>query len=422
MGLGKTIMIASLIHSNRLVQSHQPREVSSSLLTTRTRGDSPTTLVVVPMSLIAQWRDEILRSSKERTLRVELYYGSDKRNIELTCTSPSAPDVLITSYGTVLSDFTHWAGADGTGTQKPPTGLFAVDFYRCILDEAHHIKGRLTKTARACYALKAQLRWCLTGTPIQNKLEDLFSLVHFLRVEPWGNFSFWKNFITVPFERKDMRALDVVQTVLEPLILRRTKNMKDSDGNPIVSLPPKHVDIVELDFSEEERAIYRSLYTRAKMRFQSYVGAGTVLRNFTQIFAILMSLRQACCHPLLVLKKMQIAGDQQATSEDERWQQNLLEDADINVEDLITKFSGAIQGDQEANPEYSLSTLKKLMDGSDDNEGDDETAKECPLCFELIEEGVLLPCMHMACKDCVVQYLQVSIIAFTFQPLTSCRN
>ena len=61
----------------------------------------------------------------------------------------------------------------------------------------------------------------MTGTPIVNKLEDLFSLVRFLGVEPWNNFSFWKTFVTVPFEAGEfVRALDVVQTVLEPLVMR----------------------------------------------------------------------------------------------------------------------------------------------------------------------------------------------------------
>jgi hypothetical protein len=69
------------------------------------------------------------------------------------------------------------------------------------------------------------------GTPIVNKLEDLYSLVHFLGVEPWSIYSYWRTFISVPFESKDyLRALDVVQTILEPLVLRRTKDMKDNEG------------------------------------------------------------------------------------------------------------------------------------------------------------------------------------------------
>jgi len=89
-----------------------------------------------------------------------------------------------------------------------------------------------------------------------NKLEDLFSLVHFLGVEPWSLYSYWRTFITVPFESKDyLRALDVVQTILEPLVLRRTKDMKDSEGNPIVSLPEKVITKEYLEMSNAEREV-----------------------------------------------------------------------------------------------------------------------------------------------------------------------
>lgn len=109
------------------------------------------------------------------------------------------------------------------------------------------------------------------GTPIVNKLEDLFSLVHFLGVEPWSLYSYWRTFITVPFESKDfLRALDVVQTILEPLVLRRTKDMKDSEGiatkfptdigNPIVSLPEKVVTKEYLEMSPTEREVIPLIY------------------------------------------------------------------------------------------------------------------------------------------------------------------
>jgi DNA repair protein RAD5 len=96
----------------------------------------------------------------------------------------------------------------------------------------------------------------MIGTPIVNKLEDLYSLVHFLGVEPWGLYSYWRTFISVPFESKDyLRALDVVQTILEPLVLRRTKDMKDSEGNPIVSLPEKVIIKEYLEMSAAEREV-----------------------------------------------------------------------------------------------------------------------------------------------------------------------
>jgi DNA repair protein RAD5 len=246
MGLGKTIQMLSLVHSHKSPAASDPRRTAPSLASvndlarlTNTSAEimsAPyTTLVIAPMSLLAQWQSEAENASVEGTLKSMVYYGADKvGDLQALCADSnpaSAPDVIITSYGIVLSEFTQITAKGGD--KRGHKGLFSLNFFRVILDEAHSIKNRQSKTAKACYALAAEHRWALTGTPIVNKLEDLFSLVHFLRVEPWSNFSFWRTFITVPFEGKDfMRALSVVQTVLEPLVMRRTKDMKLPDGQP----------------------------------------------------------------------------------------------------------------------------------------------------------------------------------------------
>jgi DNA repair protein RAD5 len=242
MGLGKTIQMLALVHTHKseaAVRASHSRSLESinqlpRLANLHTVLSAPkTTLVVAPMSLLAQWQSEAELASNEGTIKSIVYYGAEK-NIDLqsTCCEAnivSAPDLVITSYGVVLSEF----GEFTRGGLTSHHGLFSLNFFRIILDEGHTIKNRQSKTAKACYDLKAEHRWVLTGTPIVNRLEDLFSLVRFLRVEPWNNFSFWRTFITVPFESKDfMRALDVVQTVLEPLVMRRTKSMKTVDGKP----------------------------------------------------------------------------------------------------------------------------------------------------------------------------------------------
>jgi DNA repair protein RAD5 len=237
MGLGKTIQMLALIHTHRPEATARPKPAG--LMTQRFSSAPPaaprTTLVVAPMSLLSQWHSEAEKASKEGTLRAMVYYGSDKlANLRAVCCENGAlaPDVIITSYGVVLSEFSQLGNGARRATDSVG-GLFSVRFFRVILDEAHNIKNRQSKTARACYEIAADHRWLLTGTPIVNRLEDLFSLVRFLKVEPWNNFSFWRTFITVPFESKNfVRALDVVQTVLEPLVLRRTKDMKTPDGEP----------------------------------------------------------------------------------------------------------------------------------------------------------------------------------------------
>ncbi|KAI5292402.1 DNA helicase rad5, partial [Ascosphaera acerosa] len=270
MGLGKTIEMMSLIHSHKL----DPAAV--------------TQWVVAPMSLLAQWESEALHASKHGTIKVQVYYGDNRAvNLRKLCYDRGeAPDVLITSYGVVLSEF----GDAQAGTLS---NLFGLEFLRVILDEAHLIKNRNAKTSRACCGLNARHRWALTGTPIVNRLEDLYSLVRYLRVEPWSDFSFWRTFITVPFESKDfLRALNVVQTVLEPLVLRRNKNMKTPDGEALVPLPDRTINIDTIELSKTEREIYDLIFTRARRTFNENVAAGTLLKSYTTIFAQILRLRQ----------------------------------------------------------------------------------------------------------------------------------
>ncbi|KAF9376410.1 DNA helicase rad5 [Podila verticillata] len=310
MGLGKTIEILSLVHANSANRADHTTQAFSRLSTSMSSSSSssseqpkrtsPTTLIVCPMSLLSQWRDEAINSS-DRKLSVEVYYGGTRSWSDETLMQFNAPDVLITSYGTVMSEYsTYMSRKDGDGPLtlddvkahngwRKGSALFNVDFHRVVLDEAHQIKSRLTKTAKACYAINSTRRWVVTGTPIQNKLEDLFSLVHFLRAEPWSNFSFWRTFITIPFESKDKdKAMKVITSVLEPLVLRRTKATKDENGNPIVLLPERVIEIEYLRFSEQENDIYQALFKDGKTKFNHYCRAGTVLKHYASIFQLLM--------------------------------------------------------------------------------------------------------------------------------------
>ncbi|KAK1467441.1 SNF2 family domain-containing protein [Colletotrichum melonis] len=409
MGLGKTIQMLSLVHTHRSDVARQAKAMgsvptsvnelprlasnSSSVL------DAPcTTLVVAPMSLLAQWHSEAEKASKEGTLKAIVYYGNEKaNNLQAVCcaaSAASAPDVVITSYGVVLSEFNQVAARKGDKSSH--TGLFSLNFFRVILDEGHHIKNRQSKTAKACYEISAEHRWVLTGTPIVNKLEDLFSLVRFLRVEPWNNFSFWKTFITVPFESKDfMRALDVVQTVLEPLVLRRTKDMKTPEGEPLVPLPPKHVEIVDVELSQTEREIYDYIFTRAKQSFRENVEAGTVMKAFTSIFAHILRLRQSCCHPVLVRNKELVADEVEAGAAADM-AAGLADDMDLGS--LIEHFTAAISETESNTAAFGAHILGQIRD---------EAESECPICAEepMVEQTVT-GCWHSACKKCLLDYMK----------------
>eukprot|EP00741_Cyanophora_paradoxa_P018899 tig00021105_g18245.t1 len=111
---------------------------------------------------------------------------------------------------------------------------------------------------QACMALEAGRRWCLTGTPIQNRVSDLHSLLAFLRYEPWADVRFWNRFVQRPHGEGDPAALERLRAIAGDLVLRRTKAMRDRDGAPIAALPPRTVETVLLDPSEEERDFYEA--------------------------------------------------------------------------------------------------------------------------------------------------------------------
>ncbi|KAI1393372.1 DNA repair protein rad-5 [Hypoxylon trugodes] len=421
MGLGKTIQMLSLIHSHKSEISTRKADTSLNSVNSLRRVSSKsgvlpapkTTLVIAPMSLLAQWQSEAENASKKGTLKSMVYYGNEKiDNLQALCCEAnysSAPDVVITSYGVVLSEFTQIASK--TGNRDLHNGLFSLDFFRVILDEAHTIKNRQSKTAKACYELSATHRWVLTGTPIVNRLEDLFSLVRFLRVEPWNNFSFWRTFITVPFESKDfVRALDVVQTVLEPLVMRRTKDMKTPDGQPLVPLPPKSMEIVEVDLSEAERNVYDHIFTRAKRTFSANIEKGTVMKAYTTIFAQILRLRQSCCHPLLV-RNQDIITEEEVAGAQADAAAGLSDDMDL--QSLIERFTATTGDEKDANA-FGAHVLQQIRD---------EAVSECPICSEepMIDQAVT-GCWHSACKKCLLDYIKHSTDRHQVPKCFNCRE
>lgn len=422
MGLGKTIEMLSLMHSHRSEVALQAAESAPTSVNTLPRlpkstsgiESAPcTTLVVAPMSLLAQWESEAVKASEPGTLKTLVYYGSDKvanlRNLCCEANASSAPNLIITSYGIVLSEFNQVATRGGD--RGAHGGLFSLEYFRVILDEAHFIKNRQSKTAKACYEISAQHRWVLTGTPIVNRLEDLFSLVRFLRVEPWANFSFWKTFITVPFESKDfIRALDVVQTVLEPLVLRRTKDMKTPDGQALVPLPPRTIEVEELQLSKQEREVYDYIYTRAKKTFNATMEAGTVLKSYTTIFAQILRLRQSCCHPVLTRNKA-IAEEEDDAAAAADIANGLADDMDLS--ELIERFTSDSEEHDIAN-KYGAHVLQQIQT---------EANNECPICSEepMIEPAVT-GCWHSACKKCLLDYIEHQKDKDTLPLCFNCRK
>jgi SNF2 family DNA or RNA helicase len=181
--------------------------------------------------------------------------------------------------------------------------LHAVHWRRVVLDEAHVIANPKAKQSRAVMMLQASRRWVVTGTPLQNKIDDLMALFTFLRIEPLDDPEWFRRLVGDPSrskcQRRQAEAMQVVRSVLAEYCLRRTKEQRIR-GAPILRLPKKTEIVRTLQFSEPERALYDQLFQSGKAMFRTYMREGSVMTHYTKILERLLRLRQLCNHPSLL--------------------------------------------------------------------------------------------------------------------------
>jgi SNF2 family DNA or RNA helicase len=303
MGLGKTIQSVALMLTNPL-PSKEEREKDKK---NKIPADcAKTTLVVAPLALIKQWEAEIKnRVTSSHRMKVLVHHGPSrtKRFDEL-----KKYDVVITTYQIVASEHSNSSDAD----DGIKTGCFGVHWYRIILDEAHSIKNRNAKSTKACYALRSHYRWCLTGTPMQNNLDELQSLIHFLRIRPYCDIGPWKEHITGPMKNgRGGLAMRRLQVFLKSCMKRRTKDVlkkegalnpggkaKDGEKGNGFKIVDRKVKVIAAEFNSQERLFYDRLADRAMARLDEMMGGAK--NDYIGALVLLLRLRQACNHPQLV--------------------------------------------------------------------------------------------------------------------------
>ncbi|WMV13615.1 hypothetical protein MTR67_007000 [Solanum verrucosum] len=307
----------------------------------RRRRPAAGTLVVCPASVLRQWARELdEKVTDDAHLSVLIYHGGSrtKKPAEL-----AKYDVVLTTYAIVTNEVPKQAlveeddddqkngerfgiSSDFSSSKKRKkpslskrgkkgrTGFDADDFdpncgtlakvswFRVILDEAQTIKNHRTQVARACCSLRAKRRWCLSGTPIQNAIDELFSYFRFLRYDPYAEYKSFCSQIKFPIAINSINGYKKLQAILRAIMLRRTKGTV-IDGEPIINLPPKTIQLKKVAFSSEERAFYNKLEAESRSQFKAYAAAGTVKQNYANILLMLLRLRQACDHPKLVKRE-----------------------------------------------------------------------------------------------------------------------
>ena len=366
MGLGKTIQALSLIVANK-PQAGRPRP----------------TLILAPVALMDQWRLEIKdRLKVQHRLKVLVFHGATGKNQIKSWRMFQHFDVIITTYGCVGAELKrlmafrqrqkHDPNARPTDKERCLLLGDETKFHRVILDEAQNIKNRRTKAAVGTCYIASEFRWCLTGTPMQNSVDEYQSLLAFLRIEPYNSWEKFSRDISRPIKAVYMRprAMKALQALIRSTSLRRTKDSK-IDGQPILTLPPKTTSEVRTEFSEDQEKFYLSLEGKTQITFNRYLAAGTIGRNYSNILVLLLRLRQACCHPHLITDVAISVGP--VTGE------KLMENAREIPKDVVAR----------------LKTTE---------------AFDCPVCLDaIINPKIALPCGHSICDECLAQWIDSAV-------------
>ncbi|MGB5219553.1 MAG: SNF2-related protein [Polyangiales bacterium] len=256
MGLGKTIQTIAL------------------LLWAKGKYKKKLNLVIAPTSVVANWEREIHKFAP--SLKTVVWHGANR--------SQQAPDlekadVMITSYALLRRD---------------EELLQALDLRYVILDEAQHIKNPMSQTARSAKKLSSERRLALTGTPIENRLSELWSIFDFVSPGLLGRLKTFEEQIARPIDRGDMETAQRLRATIKPFVMRRVKSDVAAD------LPDKIEQEMIVPLAEEQAKLYKQILRQVRKSVLSEVEKQGISKSQIQILAALTRLRQVACDPRLM--------------------------------------------------------------------------------------------------------------------------
>jgi SNF2 family DNA or RNA helicase len=256
MGLGKTIQTLALLQHEKESQ----------------RMNSPT-LIIAPTSVVGNWLEEIKRFTPQ--LKTTTYHGLERKKIQM-----DSYDIILSTYGVL---------------QRDKKKFLQQTFHYLILDEAQAIKNSRTKTSSIVQQINANHRLCLTGTPMENNLEELWSLFNFLMPGFLGNQKQFRSFFRNPIEKEedsDKKSLLIHR--VQPFLLRRTKQ------EVVKELPPKTETILRIELAGSQRDLYEAIRLSTEEKVKEAIAKQGLGKSQILLLDALLKLRQVCCDPRLV--------------------------------------------------------------------------------------------------------------------------
>lgn len=283
MGLGKTVEALALILAR---PSRDPLH--------------KTTLIVAPLALLRQWKREIATKVQPAyALKTVIFHGP--KAAKMTVTQLLEHDVVLCTYGKLQHEYKN--KHERNKTSKLKILHPRAKFYRVILDEAHNIRNKSTKASMGAAEIWSQYRLCMTGTPFMNRAAEIYPLIRFLRIPPYNDWHRFSEDINKPIKKWDgnerEKGMVKLQALFRSITLRRTKDSL-LDGVPILKMLAKEEEIALAEFDQDQRDFYLALEHKQQVKFNKYLAAGTVMKNYTYILVLILRLRQACNHPFLI--------------------------------------------------------------------------------------------------------------------------
>jgi SNF2 family DNA or RNA helicase len=284
MGLGKTLQTLTLIQ--QVINDEKKRHcgpvnsVYDKQLTIFDASDAAEikakpSLIIVPSTLVHNWINEAGKFAP--SLKIGCYGGQNRRPFRYYY---DHNDIIITSYGLIRNDL---------------DALKCYDFLYVILDESQVIKNPHSKTYKAVISLNASHKIVLTGTPIENSLTDLWAQMNFLNPGLLGNFEFFRNQFVTPIEKdNDEKQSRILQTLIRPFVLRRTKSEVARE------LPALTQQVIYCDMSESQLTFYETEKSKARNLILDNIQQQGIERSSFVILQSLTKLRQAANHPVLI--------------------------------------------------------------------------------------------------------------------------
>ncbi|TEY78475.1 hypothetical protein BOTCAL_0048g00010 [Botryotinia calthae] len=305
---------------------------------------SRSTLVIVQTSLLIDgWREEIAKHCRGY-VNINIYHG---RGRETNREPLINADIVLSTYNTISAE-----------SLDPESPAYGIEWFRIVLDEAHRIRNMKTKLFRAINKLSANIRWCLTGTPIQNSLDDLAALVSFIPSSPLDELPVFRKHIIIPLLKEKVEGAVNLRTLLDSICLRRTKKLPNLPSVIEVYRP--------VYFSFEEKSLYDSTRQEEIQAVKLQDSLGRNKKGYFGIFQLQLQLRRLCNHVT-----------------------------------FLKECSSISQIDTQFDPEQALGLLEEKKESkchycNVDIEGLGSSAIHC---------GRFTTCGHLLCFDCVSRYM-----------------